>query len=303
MVCPTLQFNPWERMYNLFVCNNNKSWNGEPWVIERSRCVREYTSDNVIKTYGALEAAQIDQLRRLPCIFAYEDYNKIDPHFGQIRDVTVRAKIVRVEYDLHPLEKFLTADQLEEMNFELEIDKWELNRTHWAVKDVDLAAEMSRKGIVLPRWAAHAGPRINVADHQFDVALSFPGEARDYVEQVAQHLERLMGPDRYFYDRNYMAQLARPSLDTFLQAIYRDRSRMVVVFSGGDYQMKNWCGIEFRAVREIINARKHDRIMFVRMDDGEVEGIFGHDGYVDARNYRPAEIAAFIEERVGLLSA
>ena len=287
-------------MYNLFVSGHEESWNGEPWVTEQSRCVREYTDENIIETYGALEAAQIDQLRRLPCIFAYESGNKLDPHFGLIRDVTVRAKSVRVDYELHPLDVFLTAEQLKEMDFELEIGKWELNRTHWAVKDVDLAAELNRKGIILPRWAAHAGPRINLADHQFDVALSFPGEARDYVEQVAQHLERLIGPDRYFYDRNYTAQLARPSLDTFLQAVYRERSRMVVVFSGGDYQLNDWCGIEFRAVREIINAREHDRIMFVRMDDGEVEGIFGHDGYVDARLHNPAEVATFIEERVGL---
>lgn len=187
------------------------------------------------------------------------------------------------------------------MTFELEIGKWELNRTHWAVKDVDLPAELSRKGITLPRWAARAGPRVNLADHHFDVALSFPGEARAYVEQVAQHLERLLGPDRYFYDRNYTAQLARPSLDTFLQGIYRDGSRLIVVFAGGDYQRKDWCGIEFRAVREIINERDHDRIMFVRMDDGEVEGIFGHDGYADARQHEPSEIAAFIEERVSLL--
>jgi len=290
-------------MYNLFVSGSDESWNGEPWVVEQGRCVNEYTDDNIIEVYGALEAAQIDQLRRLPCIFAYESGNKLDPHFGLIRDVTVRAKSVRVDYEMHPLDVFLTAEQLKEMNFELEIGKWELNRTHWAVKNVDLAAELNRKGIILPRWASHAGPRINVADHQFDVALSFPGEAREYVEQVAQHLERLMGPDHYFYDRNYTAQLARPSLDTFLQAIYRDRSRMVVVFSGSDYQLKDWCGIEFRAVREIINAREHDRIMFVRMDDGEVEGIFGHDGYVDARQHNPAEIAAFIEERVGLLQA
>ena len=288
-------------MYNLFVSGHEESWNGEPWVIEQSRCVREYTDENVIETYGALEAAQVDQLRRLPCIFAYESGNNLDPHFGLIRDVTIRAKSVRVDYEMHPLEVFLTAEQLKEMNFELEIGKWELNRTHWAVKDVDLAAELNRKGIILPRWAAHAGPRINLADHQFDVALSFPGEARDFVEQVAQHLERLIGPDRYFYDRNYTAQLARPSLDTFLQAVYRDRSRMVVVFSGGNYQLKDWCGIEFRAVREIINARQHERIMFVRMDDGEVEGIFGHDGYVDARQHTPAEVATFIEERIGLL--
>tara|TARA_R110002096_G_scaffold76697_1_gene181134 strand:- start:31 stop:453 length:423 start_codon:yes stop_codon:yes gene_type:complete len=124
---------------------------------------------------------------------------------------------------------------------------------------------LSRKGIILPRWAVSAGPRINLTDHQFDVALSFPGEVRDYVERVAQHLERLLGPNRYFYDRNYTAQLARPSFDTFLQEMYRNRSRMVVVFAGRDYQRKDWCGVEFRAERDIINAREHDRVMFVRM--------------------------------------
>lgn len=288
-------------MYNLFVSASDEAWNGEPWQIERSRCVQEYTSDAVQGAFGALGREEVDQLRRFPCIFAYEAFNRLDPSFGLIQDVTVRGGEVRVDYELHPLESFLSAAQLDEMTFELEIGKWELNRTHWAVKDVDLPAELSRKGISLPRWAAHAGPRINLVDHHFDVALSFPGEARPYVEQVAQHLERLLGPDRYFYDRNYTAQLARPSLDTFLQTIYRDRSRLIVVFAGGDYQRKDWCGIEFRAVREIINARDHDRIMFVRMDDGEVEGIFGHDGYADARQHKPAEIAAFIEERVSLL--
>ncbi|WP_281354731.1 TIR domain-containing protein [Roseospira navarrensis] len=261
----------------------------------------EYTSDAIQEKFGALGAEEIDHLRRFPCIFAYEAFNKVDPHFGLIRDVTVRGGDVRVDYEIHPLQSFLTAAQLDEMAFELEIGKWELNRTHRAVKDVDLPAELSRKGIALPRWAANAGPRVNLSDHHFDVALSFPGEARHYVEEVAQHLERLLGPDRYFYDRNYTAQLARPSLDTFLQGIYRDRSRLIVVFAGGDYQRKNWCGIEFRAVREIINRRDHDRIMFVRMDEGEVEGILGHDGYADARQHKPAEIAAFICERVVVL--
>lgn len=288
-------------MYNLFVSGQKESWTGEPWIIEQSRCVREYTDDTIIEQFGSLEATQIDQLRRLPCIFAYEAGHKLNPQFGLIRDVAVRSNKVRVDYEVHPLEVFLTAEELEAMSFELEIGKWELNRTHWAVKNVDLAAELNRKGIILPRWTAQTGQRINVANHQFDVALSFPGEARAYVEQVAQHLERLMGPDRYFYDRNYTAQLARPSLDTFLQSIYRERSRLVVVFSGADYQLKDWCGIEFRAVREIINSREDDRIMFVRMDDGEVDGIFGHDGFVDAQNHNPAEIANFILERVSLL--
>jgi hypothetical protein len=41
--------------------------------------------------------------------------------------------------------------------------------------------------------------------------------------------------------------------------------------------------------------------MFVRTDDGDVDGVFKTDGYVDARNYDPGRIAAFILERVQVL--
>lgn len=120
--------------------------------------------------------------------------------------------------------------------------------------------------------------------------------------KVAQELEGRIGPNSYFYDRNYVSQLARPSLDTLLQDIYRHRSKLIVVFLGSDYQRKDWCGIEFRAIREIIMERDDGRIMFVRMDDGAVDGVFKTDGYVDARRFAPAEIAKFICQRLGLIA-
>lgn len=88
-----------------------------------------------------------------------------------------------------------------------------------------------------------------------------------------------------------MSQLARPSLDILLQDIYRNRSKLIVVFLSADYQRKIWCGIEFRAVREIIGERSNDRVMFVRTDDGAVEGVFAMDGYIDARRFGAADIA------------
>jgi TIR domain len=287
-------------MYHLFVSGDDEDWQGNPWQIELSRCVREYTAEEITKAYGGLTPAQIDELRRYPCIFAYEAVHKLNPKFGLIRSVTVRQGQVRIEYELHQVSPFLTADQLETLAFELDIGKWEMNRTHWAMKDVDLAKELHRQGITLPAWASGAGS-VDVAKHQFDVALSFPGESRALVEDIARTLEGLLGPDRYFYDNNYKAQLARPSLDTLLQDIYRNRSKLIVVFIGDDYQRKEWCGIEFRAIREIILDRANDRVMFVRLDDGVVDGIFKTDGYIDARKYSAAEIAHFIQERVALL--
>lgn len=288
-------------MYNLFVSAMDDAWNGDPWVMDRSRCVREYTDDDIIERFGSLDADAIAELQKLPCIFAYEAYNKIDPKFGVIKDVTVRQKQVRVEYELMELENFLTADDLGKMEFELDIGGWEMNRTHWAVKKVDLAKELHRKGISLPGWTRGIGRTVDITKHVFDVAFSFPGEVRGVVEEVAKNLEAILGPHTYFYDFNYTSQLARPSLDVLLQDIYRHRSRLIVVFLSADYQRKNWCGIEFRAIRDIIAERGHTKIMFVRTDDGAVEGVFATDGYVDARHHSSAAIAQFIAERVALL--
>jgi hypothetical protein len=289
-------------MYNLFVSSHDDAWEGEPYQLELDRCVREYTDTELTARYGDLTAANVNELRRLPCIFAYETGCKKDPKFGVIRDVIKRQGKARIEYEITELGKFLTvADLAEDLAFELDISKWEMSRTHWAVKGIDLARELRPKGIILPRWARTATKAVDITTHQFDVALSFPGEIRDYIKQVVAELERNIGPNSYFYDKNYFSQLARPSLDVLLQDIYRDRSKLVVVFLCSDYQEKKWCGIEFRAIKEIMMQRENDRVMFVKMDEGEVDGVFKTDGYIDGQKYSPADVARFIQERVDLL--
>ena len=289
-------------MYNLLVAWNEDTWNGDPWQIELNRCVREYTDIEITQKFGELNETAIAKLKRLPCIFAYESPSKKAPRFGVIRNLTKRQGEVRIEYEIQQLEIFLTAADLSAMSFDLDIEKWELNRTHWAVKDINLPKELRSKGINLPGWAQDVTRAVDITTHSFEVALSFPGEIRSLVEQIALELERRIGPNSYFYDNNYVSQLARPALDTLLQDIYRNRAKLVVVFLSGDYQKKDWCGIEFRAIKEIIMERDHLKIMFIRTDDGSVDGVFKTDGYVDARRFEAAELAAFIHERVLLLS-
>ena len=290
-------------MYNLLVSGNEEAWGGDPWQIELGRCVREYTDTDITKRYGDLDASAVADLKRLPCIFAYEAGYDKRPFFGVIREIKKRQGDVRIEYEIQSLPSFLSATDLATMSFDLDIDKWELNRTHWAVKDVNLPKELRARDIELPTWVREVNKAVDITTHSFDVALSFPGEVRPLVEQIAVELERLIGPNSYFYDNNYVSQLARPSLDSLLQDIYRNRARLVVVFLSGDYQRKDWCGIEFRAVKEIMMERDHKRIMFVRTDDGRVDGVFKTDGYVDARHFMPSQIAHFINERAMLAQA
>jgi hypothetical protein len=62
-------------------------------------------------------------------------------------------------------------------------------------------------------------------------------------------------------------------------------------------QGREWCSIEFRAIRDIIKQKQHERVMFVRMDDGAVDGVFSIDGYVDARQNTPGKVAEMIGGR------
>ena len=287
-------------MYNLLIASDPEAWNGKPFEIEKSRCVREYTTEDITETLGGFSEAAIEKLCGLPSIFAHETGGG-DPNFGILSEIRERRGMVRLRYQLHDIEPFLSADQLADLSFELDISRWELNRTHWAVKDVDLATELHRHGITLPEWSKPKPRAVDLSTHEFAIALSFPGEIRELVENIAKRLEGLTGPDSYFYDNNYVAQLARPSLDTFLQDIYGKQAKLLVVFIGADYQNKDWCGVEFRAIRQLINQRKNDRIMFVRVDDGNVDGVMPGDGFVDTRKYSPDQIAEFIAERAALL--
>jgi hypothetical protein len=288
-------------LYNLFVSGARDSWEDKPFQIELSRCVREYTSADLTARFGNLDEESRGELQKLPCVFAYETGIGKDPKFGFIRRILRRQDEVQVDFQIKQLSPFLSADQLKDMSFELDIAKYELNRTHWAIKEVNLAKELHAKGVTLPSSVQGAKNAVDISKHSFDVALSFPGEARDLVEQIVSELERRLGPNSYFYDENYVAQLARPSLDTLLVGIY-SRAKLDVVFLSGDYQKKDWCGIEFRVVRDIVKGRESERVMYIRMDDKPVDGVLSIDGYIDSRKYSPVRVAELICERLAILS-
>jgi hypothetical protein len=136
---------------------------------------------------------------------------------------------------------------------------------------------------------------------RFDVALSFPGDVRQRVEPVATLLAQALGRSHVFYDRFYTSSLARPNLDTFLQDIYRNRTELLVVFIGQSYQDREWCGIEWRAIRDIMKSRQDERVMLVRTDGASVDGILSIDGYVDLRETTDAELVTLVLERLSSL--
>jgi hypothetical protein len=145
------------------------------------------------------------------------------------------------------------------------------------------------------------GPARGGKAPRFEVALSFPGEIRPAVAKIAEVLARDLGRERMFYDDFHKAELARPNLDVLLQSIYHRESRLLVVFLCEAYDQKEWCGLEWRAVRDLIKKRQDERVLLVRADDAEVPGIFSIDGYIDMREHTEDEVAGAILDRLQLL--
>jgi len=141
---------------------------------------------------------------------------------------------------------------------------------------------------------------VPAGNRRFKVALSFPGELRGRVEPIADALAQRLGKDKVFYDRFHEAELARPNLDVYLQAIYHDQSEIVAVFLCEDYIKKEWCGLEWRAVRDLIKKRRDQDLMLFRTDSSPVSGILSIDGYIDVTDRPCDELVQLILARLSM---
>lgn len=140
-----------------------------------------------------------------------------------------------------------------------------------------------------------------IEDIQFQVAVSFPGEKRLYVEETVEELSLLISREEIFYDKYFEAQLAKPNLDLVLQKIYQDQTKLIVVFLCDEYDTKEWPGLEWRAIRGLIKKKHYDQIMLMSFGHTNVKGTFSIDGYIDVSKHPPKNAANFIKTRLDTL--
>src|SRR5271165_5548923 len=101
---------------------------------------------------------------------------------------------------------------------------------------------------------------------RFKIALSFPGEHRAFIAQLAEELAVAVGKDSVLYDKYHEAEFARPNLDTHLPNLYRAQSELIAIFLCEGYATKRWCKLEWRFIRQLIYTSDEDRIMFLSFD-------------------------------------
>jgi len=136
------------------------------------------------------------------------------------------------------------------------------------------------------------------AEREYDVALSFEGEDRTYVSQVAEIL-RAYGV-RIFYDVYQQHSLWGKDLYTHLDEVYRIRSRFCVMFLSRYYKAKLWTNHERKSAQARAFEESGDYILPVRLDETEIPGVRPTIGYLNGRRLTPAEIANSICAKLGI---
>lgn len=134
-------------MYNLLVSADQEAWKSNSYAFDKSRFL-EYTNENIANSFTKLEKPQIIALQSYPTLFAYEG-EKGEVRIGNLTSITESDRKITIEYyipeDIAPI----PFEVIKPLTKELDIRSWEMNRTHWAIKDKSLFSTLKKNGIDL----------------------------------------------------------------------------------------------------------------------------------------------------------
>lgn len=123
-------------MINLLITSDGTAWTKSPAFMEPERCLTEYILPELKEKYSKLSNEMIEQLKKIPCIFAYEKFHKLDAYIGFIKNIDIYQKGIRIDYELTG--QVIPFDDLMQLTDILDMSTWEWNRTHWTIKKTNI---------------------------------------------------------------------------------------------------------------------------------------------------------------------
>lgn len=135
---------------------------------------------------------------------------------------------------------------------------------------------------------------------RFRIAFSFAGEKRDFVKKVADLLAVRFKQKAILYDKYHEAEFANADLAFDLPSLYKHDTDLIVSVFCKDYDKKEWCGLEWRAIFSMIKEGDTKQIMLTRFDHTDGKGLHGLAGFIELDHKTPDEAAALILERLAV---
>jgi len=131
---------------------------------------------------------------------------------------------------------------------------------------------------------------------EYDVALSFAGEDREYAEELANALS---GKAKVFYDGFEKAKLWGEDLYVYLSELYAHRARYCVMFLSKHYAKKLWTNHERKAAQSRAFRENETYILPIRLDSTEIPGVPETVGYLNWHDESSEKIASYILQKLG----
>lgn len=141
----------------------------------------------------------------------------------------------------------------------------------------------------------------SVIDNEYDVALSFAGEDRDFVKDVYKELEKNNISVFYDDDEEINNDLWGKDLIEILDEIYRKRSKCVVMFISEYYAKKVWTKLERRSSLAKALNEQREYVLPARFDDTELPGLLPTIKFEDLSQQTPQTFAQKIIKKLGRL--
>jgi tetratricopeptide (TPR) repeat protein len=159
----------------------------------------------------------------------------------------------------------------------------------------------STPGFMLsPASRAHQNLVPAMSTKRFRIAFSFAGEKRDFVAKVATILAARFGEEKILYDKYHEAEFARRGLGVYLPELYHKNSDLVVLVFCPAYDEKEWTGLEWTAIHDLLKQRKDNEVMLCRFEHAEVTGLYSTAGYMELDGKTPKQTATRILERLAI---
>jgi len=133
-------------MYHFFVTGQTNGWDLGFYLYDRSRFL-EYTNDKIAKVFEVLTDTHIKTLLSWPCLFAYEG-GAHDVRVGTLRSIKEQGRSIRIEFDFNADIQPIPYEAIKPIAPLLDIRNWEMNRTHWAIKEEDLFQRLRDRGLL-----------------------------------------------------------------------------------------------------------------------------------------------------------
>lgn len=137
-------------MYSLLMSGNEELWDKGYATFGTDRFL-ECTVEPLKDRFRSLTDEAIQEIKGMPALFSYEKSCERAARLGWITDIRRHAGSLEIKFYFD--EKFdpLEPDRFQSLLAKLDVEpRFEVHRTHWAIKEVDLIDVLTSAGLFIP---------------------------------------------------------------------------------------------------------------------------------------------------------